>query len=100
MMRNITITMTMRAVHIPASKMSPTNSQLVSVTANKAIKVKKYNLKFFIVVWLKAKVEHIIIYRFYTIVSCERLAFVPTVFSSGGRKGPASIFALRLWNMF
>lgn len=57
MTKNITSTMTIRAVHIPASKISPTNSQPLSVNTDKARKVKKKSLKFFIVIWLKAKFE-------------------------------------------
>jgi hypothetical protein len=44
MMKKITSTITMMAVHIPAWKMSPTNSQPVSVTAERARKVKKKSL--------------------------------------------------------
>jgi hypothetical protein len=44
-----TSTMMMTAVHMPALKISPITWQLVTVTARKTIKLKKYNLKFFIV---------------------------------------------------
>ncbi len=44
-----TNTMMMTAVHMPALKMSPITWQLVIKTARKANKLKKYNLKFFIV---------------------------------------------------
>jgi hypothetical protein len=46
---NTTRTIIINAVHIPARKMSPISWHPDMVTASSAIRLKKYNLKFFIV---------------------------------------------------